>query len=148
ALVGTQQALNEVVGGGGVRVHALILAGAVSTCHMVSPGFPRIPPRGKQADRHGARPRASLASARPILKITMPTLLVSPQVHHEFAHELRAAGGPDLRFAVADTDRPLSAQELSEVDIALMSLDVVGPSSRTVLSPLMQLFSDQLLAAP
>jgi D-2-hydroxyacid dehydrogenase (NADP+) len=78
----------------------------------------------------------------------MPTLLITPEVHHDYAAELRAAGGADLRFALADTERPLSPRELAEVDIALLSLDVIGPSSRTVLSPLMQLYSDQLRAAP
>ncbi|QBK04897.1 D-2-hydroxyacid dehydrogenase [Hylemonella gracilis] len=78
----------------------------------------------------------------------MPTLLITPEVHHAFAAELRAAGGAKLRFVFADTERPLSARELAEVDIALMSLDVIGPSSRTVLSPLMQLYSEQLRAAP
>lgn len=78
----------------------------------------------------------------------MPTLLITPEVHHDFAADLRAAGGADLRFALADPAHPLSAQDLAEVDIALMSLDVIGPSSRTVLSPLMQLYSEQLRAAP
>lgn len=78
----------------------------------------------------------------------MPTLLLSPRVHQDFGDALRSAAGPDLRFAVADMAHPLSAHQLAEVDIALMSLDVIGQSTRTGFTPYMQFFSDQLLAAP
>lgn len=117
----------------------------------------RIPLRGKCGGLRGARCFARIASARisfllfptlQIQRLAMPTLLLSPQVHQNFAAELRKAGGDDLRLAVVEEDRPLPASLLAEVDIALMSLDVIGASSRTVLTPYMQLFSDQLRAAP
>lgn len=78
----------------------------------------------------------------------MPTLLLSPRVHQDFGDALRHAAGPDLRFAVADAAHPLSARQLAEVDIALMSLDVIGQSTKTGLTPYMQFFCDQLLATP
>lgn len=78
----------------------------------------------------------------------MPTLLLSPQVHDAFASRLQAAAGGTLRFAVADPQRPLSAEALAELDIALMSLDVIGTSTRTVLTPAMQHFGDLLRTAP
>jgi D-2-hydroxyacid dehydrogenase (NADP+) len=78
----------------------------------------------------------------------MPHLLVSPRIHQHFHGALRAAGGADLHLAVSDPDAPLSARQLAEVDIALVSLDVIGMSTQTVMTPAMQLFSDQLRAAP
>ncbi|MBX3620398.1 MAG: D-2-hydroxyacid dehydrogenase [Rhizobacter sp.] len=78
----------------------------------------------------------------------MTTLLLSPRVHRDFGDALRSTGGPGLRLAVADPAHPLSARQLAEVDIALMSLDVIGQSTKTVLAPYMQFFCDQLHAAP
>ncbi|NML43879.1 D-2-hydroxyacid dehydrogenase [Ramlibacter sp. G-1-2-2] len=78
----------------------------------------------------------------------MPTLLLSPAVHRDFAEELRAAAGPGLQFVCVDPAQPPSAQQLQEVDIALVSLDVIGQSTRTVLTPYMQLFCDSMRAAP
>lgn len=77
----------------------------------------------------------------------MTTLLLSPQVHREFAPALQQAAGGTLRFAVADPKGPLSASELARVDIALMSLDVIGTSTRTELTPAMQDFGELLRAA-
>lgn len=78
----------------------------------------------------------------------MTTLLLSHRAHETYADALTQAAGGDLRFAVVRAGQPLQAQQLAEVDIALMSLDVIGSSTKSVLSPLMQLFSEQLRAAP
>lgn len=77
----------------------------------------------------------------------MPTLLLSPRIHAEHGDALRAAGGSLLRFAVVDPDAPLPPQTLAEVDIALVSLDVLGHSTKYELTPYMELFSDRLRAA-
>ncbi|MBL0419921.1 D-2-hydroxyacid dehydrogenase [Ramlibacter sp. AW1] len=78
----------------------------------------------------------------------MPTLLVSPRIARDFGAELRAAGGPGLHLAVVDAAMPLSPGQLEEVDVALVSLDVIGLSTKTVLTPYMRLFCEQLLGAP
>ncbi len=78
----------------------------------------------------------------------MSTLLLTPHVHQTYGAALREAGGPSLRYAVADMAQPLSAQQLAEVDIALMSLDVIGVSTRSGLTPYMQFYSEQLRATP
>lgn len=78
----------------------------------------------------------------------MPTLLLSHEVHRHHAAALQAAAGGGLRFVVVEPDRPPGAAELGEVDIALMSLDVIGLSTRTELTPGMVRFSDALRAAP
>lgn len=78
----------------------------------------------------------------------MTTLLLSHRAHAEFADLLRQAGGEALRFAVVHPDQPLAREQLEAVDIALMSLDVIGQSSRTVHTPYMDLFCGQLRAAP
>ncbi|MES2184894.1 MAG: D-2-hydroxyacid dehydrogenase [Pseudomonadota bacterium] len=84
----------------------------------------------------------------------MPTLLVSARIRDAFGDALcaagaaGAAGGSALRLAVSDVHQPLSPQQLSEVDIALMTLDVIGLSTKMALTPGMQFFSEQLRAAP
>ena len=78
----------------------------------------------------------------------MPILLVSPPVHEEFGDTLRAIGGEGLQLLVADAARPPTAQQLADVDIALVSLDVIGTSTKHDLTPYMQFYCDLLLAAP
>lgn len=77
----------------------------------------------------------------------MPALLVSPHVHRAFGDALHAAAGAGLRLMVSDPATPLSPRQLSEVDLALLSLDVVELSTKLVLTPRMAFFCDQLRAA-
>lgn len=78
----------------------------------------------------------------------MTHLLVSPRIHQDFGTALRAAGGSQLHVVVSDPGAPLPPRELAQVDIALMSLDVIGTSTKTLLTPAMEFFSAQLRAAP
>lgn len=78
----------------------------------------------------------------------MPDLLVSPRVHADFGQPLRAAGGANLRLVVSDPGVPLPREGLAQVEIALLSLDVIGTSTKTVLTPAMECFSRQLRDAP
>lgn len=77
----------------------------------------------------------------------MPTLLLSPQVHDDVGPALREAAGGALQFAVADPQRPLPVATLAQVDLALMSLDVIGISTRTELTPAMAHFGELLRRA-
>ncbi|MFC5499268.1 D-2-hydroxyacid dehydrogenase [Caenimonas terrae] len=77
----------------------------------------------------------------------MPTLLISSRIRREFGDPLQAAAGDGLRLFVSDPESPLTSQQLAEVDIALLSLDVIDQSTKTVLTPQMRFFCDQLRAA-
>lgn len=77
----------------------------------------------------------------------MHTLLVSGPTYDEFREELQAAAGGPLRFAVSRPGEAIAPALLQEVDIACMSLDVIGNSTKTQLSPELQAFSDHLYAA-
>lgn len=77
----------------------------------------------------------------------MLNVLVSSLVRHDFDEALRAAAGVDLHLSVSDPAQPLSPRQLAEVNVALLSLDVIDQSTKLVSTPSMQLFSDQLRAA-
>jgi D-2-hydroxyacid dehydrogenase (NADP+) len=77
----------------------------------------------------------------------MPTLLVSQAVHAQFESALYAAGGEGTRLAVLRSGEPLPPQQVAEIDVALMSLDVVGQSTLATSTPYMELFSQHLRAA-
>jgi len=77
----------------------------------------------------------------------MLTLFLSPLVRDQFGDALRAAAGDDLQLLVSDAAMPLSGQQLGEIDVALLSLDIVGQSSKLLPTPALQLFSGQLRAA-
>lgn len=76
----------------------------------------------------------------------MHTLLLSATALERYGEALRAAA--DFEFIVSDPQRPLPHEMLARVDIALMTQDVIGPSSKTDLSASLQTFSRQLEAAP
>jgi phosphoglycerate dehydrogenase-like enzyme len=78
----------------------------------------------------------------------MPLLLVSPPVHQEFGDTLRAIGGDALQLLVADAQHPPTPQQLAQVEVALVSLDVIGHSTKTDLTPYMHWYSELLRAAP
>ena len=77
----------------------------------------------------------------------MPILLLSSRAYTDFATELSAVGGEELRFVVSDADPRPSAGQLASLDIALMSLDVFGKSTKSQPTPELLLFSEQLRAA-
>ena len=78
----------------------------------------------------------------------MPTVLLSPPVLEEFGDALRAIGGEGLQLLAARPEQPPTAQQLAQVDIALFSLDIIGSSTKTELTPYMRFYSDLLRAAP
>lgn len=78
----------------------------------------------------------------------MPTLLLSADTRDEFHDELQAAAGGALRFAISDPRVRLPSELLRQVDIACMSLDVIGMSTKTELAPEMRVFCEYLRAAP
>ena len=78
----------------------------------------------------------------------MLNVLVSPRIQRDFSAALRAAAGVELHLSISDPDKPLSQQQLSDVDVALLSLDVIDQSTKLVSTPSLQIFSEQLRAAP
>lgn len=78
----------------------------------------------------------------------MLNVLVSPRIQRDFSAALRAAAGVELHLSISDPEKPLSPQQLSDVDVALLSLDVIDQSTKLVSTPSLQIFSDQLRAAP
>jgi D-2-hydroxyacid dehydrogenase (NADP+) len=77
----------------------------------------------------------------------MHSLLLSEQALARFGDRLRAIPGADFRFAVSRPGDPLPPSVLDEVEMALMTQDVIGQSSKTDLSPDLLAFSDHLRRA-
>jgi len=77
-----------------------------------------------------------------------PTILLSPPTVAQFGAAIQAACGGAARFAVSTPAAPLAPEALAAIDCAVMTLDVIGPSSKTVLSPEFAAFARHMAAAP
>ncbi|HYF18767.1 MAG TPA: D-2-hydroxyacid dehydrogenase [Ramlibacter sp.] len=77
----------------------------------------------------------------------MHTLLLSKPTHDEYRDRLLQAAAGELRFVVSQPGVDLPQQQLDQVDLALMSLDVIGKSGKTDLSPELQAFTAHLYAS-
>jgi D-2-hydroxyacid dehydrogenase (NADP+) len=59
-----------------------------------------------------------------------------------------AQAGVEAQLLLHDRQRPLSPAELERIDCALLSVDVIGDSSKSRIDPELATFSDTLRAAP
>jgi len=76
----------------------------------------------------------------------MTTVLLSPSMHAAYGEALKAAGASD--FVLSDLGPSPDAQALAKIEVAFFSLDMIGDSSKTVLSPEIDAFSRNVIAAP